>query len=475
MSGKEDASGKEDVGAKVLVVPLSVAARARTQACASLIGAAGHRVDLADDLKQVETDLALGRHDVCLCVVPDTPAADPNMREFLAQAPDETPVVLAGVAAGPATHEWIRCGAFLTVEDLSNSPLLDSAVRRAARRSRALSRAARFHEDPPDLRRRLGAGTAMQEVIRLIGRAAGSPSPVLVIGEAGSGKNMVARAVRELMASPRREGPYIRCPLDAVPDGLMHEELCGIASRPGALERAHGGMLFLDDIALLPRSLQAILLELLQHGPGAMIRRADDGKKAAADVKLVAGSPADPDGEVARGRLREDLYYRLNVLPIRLPPLRERIQDIPILACAAIDRYAARAGKTIVGLTPAASALLLRYHWPGNIRELTDRLERAVSGARGPALDVEDLGDLARLARGSLAAPAGTVDVSLALDETLSLTQMGERLKGAVEVEAIRRALKLTGGNVTQAARLLQVSRIHIQKLMKRHGLREGK
>ncbi len=462
-------------GVKVLVVPLSAAARARAQACASLIEAAGHHVHLADDLKQAESDLALGRHDVCLCAFPDIPAADPKMHEFLAQAPDETPVVLAGVAAGPASHEWIRRGAFLTVDDLFDLPLLDSAVRRAARRSRALSRAARFHEDPPDLRRRLGAGTAMQEVIRLIQRAAGSPSPVLVIGEAGSGKNMVARAVRESMVSPRREGPYVRCPLDAVPDGFMHEELCGTASRPGVLERAHGGVLFLDDIALLPRSLQAILLELLQHGPGATIRRADDGAKAPADVKLVAGSLADLDQDVARGRLREDLYYRLKVLPIRLPPLRERVQDIPILAGAAIDRCAARAGRTIVGLTPAASGLLQRYHWPGNIRELTDHLERAVSGARGPTLDVEDLGEIARLAQGRPAVPAGTVDVSMALDETLSLAQMSERLKGAVEVEAIRRALKITGGNVTQAARLLQVSRIHIQKLMKRHGLREGK
>jgi DNA-binding NtrC family response regulator len=467
-------SEKEDAGSKVLVVPLSAAARARARACASLIEAAGHRVDLADDLKQAESILALGRHDVCLCAFPDAPAADPKVREFLAQAPDETPVVLAGVAAGPVSHEWIRCGAFLTVEDLLDSPLLDSAVRRAARRSCALSGAARFHEDPPDLRRRLGAGTAMQEVIRLIQRAAGSPSPVLVIGEAGSGKNMVARAVRETMASPRREGPYVRCPLDAVSDVLMHEELCGTASRPGVLERAHGGVLFLDGIVLLPRSLQAILLELMQHGPGAMIRRADDGAKAPADVKLVAGSLADLDQEVARGRLLEDLYYRLSVLPIRLPPLRERIQDIPILAGAAIDRCAARAGKTIVGLTPAASALLQRYHWPGNIRELTDRLERAVRDARGPALDVEDLGEIARLAQGGRAAPGGTLDVSLALDETLSLAQMGERLKGAVEVEAIRRALKVTGGNVTRAARLLQVSRIHIQKLMKRHGLREG-
>ena len=226
-------SEKDDAGGKVLVVPASAAAQVRAQACASLIEAAGHVVSLADDLKQAGSDLALGLNEVCLCALPGSSAADPRVREFLAQASDETPVVLAGAAPGVASSGWIRSGAFLTVDEQIDSLRLDRAVRRAARRSRALARAARFHDDSPDLRRRLGAGAAMQEVIRLIQRAAGSPSPVLVIGEAGSGKNVVARAVQERMAMPRREGAYVRCSLEAVPDDLMHEELCGTASRPG--------------------------------------------------------------------------------------------------------------------------------------------------------------------------------------------------------------------------------------------------
>jgi len=298
---------------------------------------------------------------------------------------------------------------------------------------------------------------------------------VLVIGEAGSGKHIVAHALHAQSKAPRRDGPFIRCLLSGIDPSWLREDLYGTSARPGVYELANGGTLFVEDITLLPLAEQARLLDVLARGMSATVTRADSSATVPADLRLVAGAAGDLEDSMRQGRLLQDLHYRLKVLPIRIPPLRQRLPDIPGLATTLLDRYSGRLGRTIVGLSPRAIAILQRYSWPGNIRELEEHIERAARRAPGAIVEPEDLAELSHMTAGRPdAAPIGTIDIQLSLDESLPLAEIGRRAAVAAEMAAIRRALKITEGNVTRAARLLAVSRIHLQKRMKKLGLRSS-
>jgi DNA-binding NtrC family response regulator len=457
---------------RLLVMVTSPAARERWSGCVDSLQSAGHLVHPAAGPGEAIARLSAGEDELAVLVAPDEPALDRAGRELMTRMAERMPVVVAGVPDGALSRALVRSGAHLTMPRC-DAEGLSGAIDRALRFARAIDREARYDAGTTPIGRLMGASDAIAPALARIPRAATASAPVLVVGEVGAGKHIVARAIHAHPDNPRRDGPFIKCPLSALPARALREELFGSRARPGVLELAHGGTLFLDDITCLDGSLQALLLEILESGSGAAVTPVDGGARAPADVRLVAGSTLEIHEDRARSGLRDDFLDRITVLPIRVPPLRERPADIPVVATALIDRHAARMQRTVVGLSPAAAALLQRYHWPGNIRELDTHIERAVRRAPGPAIEVPDLPELAYMTSGRPEAPhSGTVDVRLALDPGLSLGEVGRRARVAAEVAAIRRALKLTGGNVTHAARLLGVSRMHLQQRMKRYGLR---
>lgn len=300
----------------------------------------------------------------------------------------------------------------------------------------------------------LARSAPMRRVFDTIRKVADYRSTVLLSGESGTGKEMVARALHT--QSSRSAGPYVTVNCGAIPENLLESELFGHirgaftdASRDkkGLFEEADGGTLFLDEIADLPLALQVKLLRVLQEGE---IRRVGDNRTRAIDVRVVAASVHELQDLVRQGRFREDLFYRLNVLPLRLPPLRERADDVPLLVEHFVHRHnqamPRNHGPRVQGVSPQAMALLTEYHWPGNVRELENVIERAMVLADADVITVEELPEHIRLTEGDVRA--------LLRDDDLSV----KKATRALETILIQRALKHTGGNRTAAARVLEIS-----------------
>jgi len=245
----------------------------------------------------------------------------------------------------------------------------------------------------------VGNAPALRAVYRVIEQAAPTAASVLVFGESGTGKELVAKTIHEL--SGRNKHPFVAMNCAAIPEALLENEIFGhergaftgaVERRPGCFELAHTGTLFLDEIAEMSSGIQAKLLRVLQE---RTVRRLGGQKELAVDVRLIAATNIDPAKAVQQGKLRDDLYYRINVIGIGVPPLRERVEDIPLLVQTFITEFNARNGRAVRALTPEASRLLHRYAWPGNIRELRNVIERAVILSEGDFIEAEHLpGDL---------------------------------------------------------------------------------
>ncbi|MDP9033694.1 MAG: sigma-54 dependent transcriptional regulator, partial [Myxococcota bacterium] len=296
----------------------------------------------------------------------------------------------------------------------------------------------------------LAKSREMLDVFRTIDKIADFKTTVLVTGESGSGKELVARAIHS--RSSRKEGPFVAINCGAIPENLLESELFGhrkgaftdaSADRRGLFEEATGGTLFLDEIGELPVNLQVKLLRVLQE---ETIRRLGDTKDVKVDVRIIAATHRDLEADVKAGRFREDLFYRIHVLSLRVAPLRERREDINLLIEHFVTRNNARLGTHIRGLSTEARKVLLEYAWPGNVRELENTLERAMVLAE---TDVLQTGDLPERIRDAL----DPVHVHLASGE-LSV----KKTTAAIEQILIRRALQKTKGNRTRAADLLEIS-----------------
>ncbi|UQA55716.1 sigma-54-dependent transcriptional regulator [Polyangium aurulentum] len=339
----------------------------------------------------------------------------------------------------------------------------------------------------------IGESQPIQDLYAIIERVADRPTTVLITGESGTGKELVARALHE--NSSRRERPFIKVNCAAIPKDLMESELFGyergaftgaVASKPGRFELASGGTLFLDEIGEIPNEMQVKLLRVLQESE---FERVGGIKTIRVDVRLVAATNRDLKREIASGSFREDLFYRLNVVSIALPALRERRSDIPPLVSYFIAKFNARLRKNVEGVEPDAIERLASYGWPGNIRELENVIERAVLFADGARIRLEDLSEEVRVGApqpSQTPSPNGPADAprpstasqeATSDDETASLADgLKEQVKAAMsklERDLIVRALKQTQGNVTHAARLLKISRKGLQLKMKELGLRE--
>ena len=306
----------------------------------------------------------------------------------------------------------------------------------------------------------VGQSPVMAEVLTRIGRAAAAESTVLIQGESGTGKELIARAIHA--NSARASAPFVAINCAAIPDGLIESELFGhergaftgaLAQKRGRIEMANGGTVFFDEISELSVSLQAKLLRVLQE---RHVDRVGGTKPIPIDVRVLAATNLDLPRAVKDGGFRSDLFYRLNVITITVPPLRERAGDVALLIWYFLRKHASRCKRKLRGLTPQARRILTRYDWPGNVRELENAIERAVVMSTNEWIDVNDL-------------PEHVLESAPRQDET---DGYHGRINHAKR-ETIRKALELSGGNIAQAARQLKLQPTYLHRLIKNLGLRE--
>jgi two-component system response regulator HydG len=404
----------------------------------------------------------------------DAVLTDINMRDMnglelceriVASRPDIPVVLVTAFGSMETAVAAIRAGAY----DFINKPVemdaLALVVERAVQHRTLKEEVKRLREAVDGARYTgdmIGHSPAMRKVQDLIARVAESEANVLITGESGTGKELVARALHA--RSGRKDGPFVAVNCAAVPETLLESELFGHArgaftdarqSRSGLFVQGSGGTLFLDEIAEMPFGMQAKILRVLQE---RKVRPVGSNVEIPFDARLVTATNRDLETEVAEKRFREDLYYRINVVRIEVPPLRGRGNDLLLLAQAFIERAAARSGKNVVGLVTGAAEKLLSYDWPGNVRELENCMERAVALTRYDQITVEDLPEKIRNYQSSHIVVAG--------DDPSELLPMQE-----VERRYIQRVLKSVGNNKTQAAKVLGFDRRTLYRKLDRYGL----
>ena len=395
------------------------------------------------------------------------------LRAAKESSPDIAVIVITAVASTETAVEAMKLGAYDYITKPFKLDEVNLIVRNALERKR-------LRDENLYLRRQLetqhrfeniiGKSARIAEVFDTIRKIADSPSTAMITGESGTGKELVARAIH--FNSYRRDKPFMSVNCGAIPEGLMESELFGhvrgaftgaVSNKVGLFSAAEGGTLFLDEITEIPPLLQVKLLRAIQLRE---IRRVGDTKDMKTDVRLIAASNRDLEGAVQEGILREDLFYRLNVIPIQLPPLRDRREDIPLLIAHFLQKFSKELGKDVRGVAPEAMAVLERYHWPGNIRELENVLERAIVLGGADMVGVESLPESVRRERPvkgleSVEIPEDGLDLEATLD--------------AIEGRYLQRALDRTGGVQTKAAELLKMTfRQFRYKLQKHQTMRKS-
>jgi DNA-binding NtrC family response regulator len=386
------------------------------------------------------------------------------VRRLHASYPDLPVLVLTGHGTIASAVACIKAGAADYILKPADPDALELALARALEH-RALQREIgylrRAGGEPVDASEPLGDSPGWQKVLERVRAAAPTGATVLLLGESGTGKELLARMIHRL--SPRRRGPYVRVNCAAVPMELWESEYFGhrkgsftgaSADREGWFRLAHGGTLFMDEVGAMPLPAQAKILRALQDGE---FHRLGEEQPTRADVRVIAATNSRLEEEVRDGKFRQDLFYRLNVLRIDLPPLRSRIEDVPILAAAFLMEISARLGRPAPALGAGALAELSAYPWPGNVRELQNILERALILNPGQILDSFDLSPL----------PAGSAPLP---GETGDGTTMRAAL-AAREKEVVVEALRRSGGIRKEAARILGIDQRNLAYYLHKHGL----
>ncbi len=459
----------------------------------ALLEGDGYEVDEAADGDEARALIrrANPRYDVVLSDLRMPNCDGMELLRWVRSSQPDTPLVLL-TAHGTVdiAVEAMREGAFDFIvkpfDESELSAVMDKAVaQRDANRDRAYplgtSEDSNLREAPPDkaeavLSDIIGISPPMQELFKMLRRVAPSPTTVLLRGESGTGKELVASAIHRL--STRAEAPFIAVNCTAIPENLFESELFGhekgaftgaVTRRPGRFELADTGTLFLDEIGELPPPMQVKLLRVLQERE---IERVGGMRPIAVDVRLVAATNADLEAMVAAGTFREDLFYRLNVVPIRLPPLRERPADIPVLTQHFVEKFSERLDRRIEGIDPSVLSALVEYRWPGNIRQLENIIERMVLLAVEDSLTLSDLPSEVQTGERD---PEAGVDTIRSPDTPLpdgNLKEIVRERTQQLERDLILKALQEDDWNVTHAARRLGISRKGLQLKMKDYDLR---
>ena len=388
------------------------------------------------------------------------------LHEIRARSPDTPVVLITAYTSMRDAVDMVKEGAFDYISKPFEMDDILATLERALRLSDAMRENARLRseiEGRNSFEQLVGTSPAFRRVIEQIGEVCGSRATVLLNGESGTGKEVAARAIH--FNSPRKSKPFIAVNCAAIPDGLIESELFGhvkgaftgaVAHRRGRFADADQGTLFLDEIGDMPMATQAKILRVLQE---RSFEPVGSGRTEKVDTRVVAATNRDLRQAVADGAFREDLFYRLNVFPIALPALRDRKEDIPALAQYFLKTANETMGKRVVGVTPAALAAMSQYHWPGNIRELQNCVERAVIVARGSSIDVTDL-------------PRDIFDQGPASDKA-SRRRTGD-LDGElarIEKGFILDALRETNGVQSKAARLLGINERSLWHRVKKLGI----
>jgi DNA-binding NtrC family response regulator len=371
-------------------------------------------------------------------------------------------IIMTGHSSIAKAVEATKQGAFYFVAKPFDGAEMLTLIAKALERRRLLAETSSLRRqlaEQSGFGEILGHSGSMRRVFELLDSVAASDASVLIIGESGTGKELVANALHA--KSARAGGPLVKINCAALPKDLIESELFGhvkgaftgaSTDKPGLLEEAHRGTVLLDEITEMPMDLQAKLLRVLED---RQVRRLGGGKSVAVDFRLLCSTNRDPEGAIREGQLRQDLYFRINTVTVKLPPLRERATDIPMLAKEFLDRFTAKHGRAVDGIDAEAYRRVLAYSWPGNVRELEHAIERAVLVARGPEITVADLPESLRVEPAEAAMPAAA--------PTGSLEQ--------IERASIMRALDQTGWNKQAAAAILGLRRPTLYSKMRRHGI----
>jgi two-component system response regulator PilR (NtrC family) len=470
--------------ARILVVDDE---RSMREMLAILLKREGHEVTVAENGRGAIDLLNQRAFDL---IVSDARMPDLDGLEVLRHARSINPSIIAIMVTAYGSPDLLRGVAQLGVNDYVEKPFNTEVLRFRIRKE--LDRR-RLQQENVLLKRAMhsahefsniiGNSAAMREVFELVETIAGTGSTVLITGESGTGKELIARAIH--VRSPRSDRPFVAVNCGALTETLLDSELFGHMrgaftgadnNKKGLLEVAEKGTIFLDEIGEMSPMLQVKVLRVLQE---RKFRRVGGTEEVDADIRIIAATNRDLAKMVSEGQFREDLYYRINVIPVRLPALRERIEDVPMLAEHFVERFAAQMNKPITGISREAVACLTAYSWPGNVRELENAMERAVALERTPSILVESLPEAVRGTGRGVVSPTTAVAAAAVgadalplprpvLDKGFDLEQHVQH----VEREYIAEALRRSGGVKVKAAELLGMSFRSFRYYMKKYNLK---
>lgn len=427
----------------------------------------GYRVDLAGNGEEGLNALMNNVYDYILC---DIRMPEMDGKTFLLRALEEhvaAPIIMMSAYGTVETAvECMKRGAYDFISKPFKKDEIVIVLKKAEERERLKEENSHLREVVADrfsYSGILSRNARMQEIFGQIRKVADLKTTILVLGESGTGKELVAHAIHQ--NGRRSQKPFVAVNCGAIPENLLESEMFGhvhgaftgaYSDKAGLFEQADGGTLFLDEIGEMPLSLQVKLLRVLQESE---IRRVGDSASRKVDVRVISATSRDLSVDVASGRFREDLYFRLNVFCLQLPPLRERVEDIPLLAEHFLERYGSGNEGQPLRIEPDAMRCLMAHRWPGNIRELENIIERVCILCDDGRITSSCLPPTVRL-------PDGNSPADSAGDENLSI----KKAEDAIERELIRKALVKTGGNRTQAAKLLEISHRSLLYKLKEYG-----
>ncbi len=446
----------------------------------------GMEVSLHSGEEEILEALRAGGFDLVILGEGSAPGENIDLlQKILRIDPDQVVILATGFTTLEEAQEAVDLGAF----DLISKPLMEEETRLTVKRALEKSKLSRENRilkeelgDRFGFDQVLAKDPRMEEVLSVAAAVADTKATILLTGESGTGKSLLARAIH--VRSSRRDGPFVEVNCGALPETLLESELFGhargaftgaVRDKPGKFERAHGGTIFLDEIATASPALQVKLLRVLQD---RTLERVGEDKTRTVDVRVILATNVDLAREVKKGRFREDLFYRIQVVTLEIPPLRERPDDVLFLARRFLQKFAGEYKRNVQGFTPEAAALLLSWKWPGNVRELQNSVERAVVLAKGPLIQPSDLPPWI-LEEAPPPSPSRETEPGSSPGREPSPPDPGRILPlkeslARAEKKILLEALEAFGWNRTRTAKALGIDRTTLFHKMRRHQIQPG-